>query len=244
MADIYLSDLKQKILEKFEVSFFRYVDDILILCSKDEAPQIKDYITKLLKEEYLLDAHEKKTHSGILVDGVPFLGYIFYNNRISVREAAIKKLEKSLEDLFRKHKKGVINYELFLFRLNLKITGCILGDKRYGWTYYYSQLTDLSILYHLDWITNKLFKRFKITKTDDIKSYVHTYFEITQNRSQSTYLFNADRLSIEEKLAVLRKISPDPSKLIALSLSEIEERFKAAMFKEVDSLEKDIQNFS
>lgn len=37
LADIYLSDLKELICNKFDVAFFRYVDDILILCQADQA---------------------------------------------------------------------------------------------------------------------------------------------------------------------------------------------------------------
>ena len=44
LADIYLSDLKKLICNKFDVAFFRYVDDILILCQADQAAKIKDYV--------------------------------------------------------------------------------------------------------------------------------------------------------------------------------------------------------
>lgn len=44
LADIYLSDLKELICDKYDIDFFRYVDDILILCKASKAFEIKDYI--------------------------------------------------------------------------------------------------------------------------------------------------------------------------------------------------------
>ena len=53
LADIYLSDLKELICNKFDVAFFRYVDDILILCQADQATKIKDYAVNILVQEHI-----------------------------------------------------------------------------------------------------------------------------------------------------------------------------------------------
>ena len=243
MADIYLSDLKDRICGRYPVAFFRYVDDILILCQTSQSSAIKDYAVDLLSKEFALEAHPQKTESGELRTGVPFLGYVFYADKIRVRPAAIQKLEGSLEELFRKRKKQTISAPLFIWRLNLRISGCILEKKKYGWLFYYSQMSDLCILYHLDWLIGRFFQRFKIDRPEGIKSFVRTYHEITKNVSHSTYLINADLYSCEDKRKILMGIYSQ-KRVETMDDDKIEELFKGAMFKEIQRLEHDIQNFS
>ena len=243
LADIYLSDLKELICNKFDVAFFRYVDDILIMCQADQATKIKNYSVNILVQEFALEANPQKTVSGKLKEGVPFLGYVFYDNKISIRPAAKQKIESSLEELFRKRKNQVIPQALFIWRLNLRISGCILESKKYGWLFYYSQMSDLKILFQLDWLIQRLFKRFKIDQPDSIKSFVRTYHEITKNVSHSTYLINADLYSCEEKRKILSGIYSQKS-VDTMDDDMIENLFKEAMFKEIQRLEHDIQNFS
>lgn len=243
LADIYLSDFKEIICNKYSVAFFRYVDDILILCKANQAAEIKDYAVDALLKEFALEANPQKTVSGELSAGVPFLGYVFYDKKNSIRSAAKQKLESSLEELFRKQKNKILSPELFIWRLNLRISGCILENKKYGWLFYYSQMSDLKVLFHLDWLVERLFKRFKINKSYDIKSFVRTYHEITKNVSQSSYLINADLYSCEKKREILMNIYGQSS-ISYKDDKTIEYLFKETMFKEIQRLEHDIQNFS
>lgn len=243
LADIYLSDLERLICNEYSVEFFRYVDDILILCQANQAAEIKDYAIDVLSKEFALEANPQKTVSGELSTGVPFLGYVFYDNKISIRPAAKQKLESSLEELFRKQKNKVLSPELFIWRLNLRISGCILENKKYGWLFYYSQMSDLKILFHLDWLVERFFKRFKIKKPTNIKSFVRTYYEITKNVSHSSYLINVDLYSCEEKRKILINIYGQSS-IIDKDDKTILYLFKETMFKEIRRLEHDIQNFS
>ena len=70
-----------------------------------------------------------------------------------------------------------------------------------------------------------------------------TYHEITKNISRSSYIINADRYSFEEKAEILSEIynQRNFNKNDALTVDSL---FKATMFKEVQRLEYDIQNFS
>ena len=243
LADIYLSDFKELICNKFDVTSFRYVDDILILCQEDQAANIKDYVVELLARKFALEANQQKTVSGKLKDSVPFLEYIFFDNKISIRSSAKQKIESSLEELFRKRKKQLITQALFIWRLNLRISGCILESKKYGWLFYYSQMSDLKILFQLDWLIRHLFKRFKIEQPDNVKSFVRTYHEITKNVSYSTYLINEDLYSREEKCKLL-SIIYNLENVDTLDDIMLDKLFKEAMFKETKQLEQDIQNFS
>lgn len=168
---------------------------------------------------------------------------MFFDSKVGIRPSAEEKLEDSIEELFRLRKKQTISPQVFIWRLNLRITGCILDSKKYGWLFYYSQLTDLSILFHLDWFVGHLFSRYGFDRPKDIKRFIRSYHEITKNISRSSYIINADRYSFEEKAEILSEIynQRNFNKNDALTVDSL---FKATMFKEVQRLEYDIQNFS
>lgn len=243
LADIYLSELKARLQARYTIDYFRYVDDILILCDASDADLIKAEIMEILQKDYDLKAHEEKTVSGYLAEGVPYLGYVFYDNRIGVRSAAIQRIENSIETLFRLYKHGSISKGTFEWRLNLKIGGCIYEHKKYGWLFYYSQLTDLSELYHLDWFVNQMFMRFGLKKPNNLMRFVRAYHEITKNLNHSSYLINADTYTIEQKKAVLNSIYGAKHNLFN-DEDTINNLFRRIMFREIQKLEHDIQNFS
>lgn len=243
LADIYLLDLKDLLQSRYSIAFFRYVDDILIFCNASDADTIKNELVEILYTNYALEAHKEKTVSGPLSDGVPYLGYVFYDNRISVRPAAILQIENSIETLFRLYKHGTISKGTFEWRLNLKIGGCIYEHKKYGWLFYYSQLTDLSELYHLDWFVDHLFARFGYSKPDNLMRFVRVYHEIIKNLNHSTYLINADTYTIEQKKDVLNLVYGGKI-LSQINVDTINKMFRRIMFREIQKLEHDIQNFS
>lgn len=82
--------------------------------------------------------------------------YVFSDKKVSIRDEASNRIEKVIEELFQLRKRNKISQQLFEWRLNVKIAGCIHEKKKYGWMFYYSQITDLKVLYHLDWFVDKL----------------------------------------------------------------------------------------
>ena len=243
LADIYLSELKDVLQSRYSVAYFRYVDDILILCDSRDAEAIKDDIVHILKKQFALEAHKEKTLFGYLKDGVPYLGYVFFDDRIGVRQAARQRIENSIEVLFRLRSHGTISRGLFEWRLNLKIAGCIYEHKKYGWLFYYSQLTDLKELYHLDWLVDRLFKRFGFEKPAELMRFIRVYHEITKNVSRSEYLINADRYSVKEKKELLNTVYGN-KRIISDDEEQVNKLFRKIMFREIQKLEHDIQNFS
>lgn len=244
LADIYLADLEKKIIEKYDdLAYFRYVDDILILCYESDAKEIKEYTISLLKNCYKLDNHEKKTICDKLSSKVPYLGYVFSDKKVSIRDEASNRIERVIEELFQLRKRNQISQQVFEWRLNIKIAGCIHEKKKYGWMFYYSQITDLEVLYHLDWYVGKLFARFGFSPPKDLKRFVHVYHEITKNLKKSTYLIkteNYDRTDKEKVIFNVLKIryAEDVDEKV------INDQFQKLMFREVKKLERDIQNFS
>ena len=128
------------------------------------------------------------------------------------------------------------------WKLNLKITGFILESHKYGWLFFYSQITDLSLLFHLDDVVQKLIKRYKLEGKIIIKRFVRTYAEIHMALHETKYIPNLDDLKLEDKKAIL-------SDIYQMDLTDKDERFVEIQFhkimkREIRDIEKDIENIS
>ena len=80
--------------------YFRYVDDILILCAYSDINQILGAFTEdcqhIQLELYTQHEDPNKALSGRISDGFSYLGYIFTPNKISVRKKSIDNLRESI----------------------------------------------------------------------------------------------------------------------------------------------------
>ena len=196
LASIYLHDLDEKYCNMEHLVYFRYVDDILILCKQEDIEQIKKSIVTDI-ENYQLETHEfqqnsEKSSSGnINRDRFQFLGYEFYKEKISVRESSMDKLYERIIEVFYNTKEKS-DKELYR-ELNLKISGCVYDNKLYGWVAYFRQLNDISLLYALDAFVKNQFKRFKREYDENkIKKFTKAYYFLKKydvnNLDEKTYL--------------------------------------------------------
>ncbi len=245
LASFYMLDLDSYFLRKKSIFYTRYVDDILILCSKAEANSIKSDIEGRLINDLKLELNIDKCSINDISGGFSFLGYNFYDKTLMPRRRAIKGIEKTIERLCRDYSKSKDkNEKYFLWNLNLKITGAISDNKKYGWLFYFSQITEKKVLFHLDWLVEKMLKRFGIKITCDeikLKKFVRAFNEITLNLSQTKYIINIDEYdicSMNDFLVNIYGIEDD------LKEEEIELIFKRVVFKSLSRLEKDLQTFS
>ena len=117
-----------------------------------------------------------KEDEGFVTQTFEYLGYVLNDSEVTVRKSSILKIEQSIEELFRTIKKE--NIEYLQWKLNLKITGFIIERHKYGWLFFYSQITDLSLLFHLDDVVQKLIKRYKLEGEIKVKRFVRTYAEM------------------------------------------------------------------
>src|SRR5690606_14564898 len=76
LANIYLSDIDNKYSQNIEIKYFRYVDDILILCKKDNAMEVRDDFIKSL-QVLSLEISQNKYKSGDIKEGFSYLGYSY-----------------------------------------------------------------------------------------------------------------------------------------------------------------------
>jgi len=207
LASIYLHDVDVKYQNYKDMSYFRYVDDILIICDKEDVENIKICLKSDI-EELNLELHEfkdssdKSTSGTINVDDFQFLGFRFHKNIISVREQSIDKLRNRIVEVFYSNIKN--NDEDLYKELNLKISGCVYDNKHYGWMHFFRQIDDQTLLYSLDSFVKSQFIRFN-RKYDEknIKKFIKTYFLLKDydiNKLDNTTYIKKFDTSISKKV--------------------------------------------
>lgn len=255
LAEIYMKDIDVKFRSSSTFSYFRYVDDIIIFCKNSDSEKIKSDITSYIENDLKLSVNPDKTYPGEIKNGFSFLGYAIQNDGLNlkcrVKEESVMKMENSIVSLFIKYKKsnGKVSPKEFAFYLNLKITGSIIEDvekgknKKYGWLFFYSQINDIKILYHLDYLVSSFIDKYDMNaalKDIEVKKFVKSYYEITQRRSKSNYIFRPNKLSIKQKKVLLNRTLGVPLQKLH-SEENIEKYFNLKINRKIKELEEDIQ---
>lgn len=241
LADIYLLDLDSYFGSITSIHYCRFVDDILILCKNKNVDNINREIANWLND-LSLELNQDKFKAGDVYEGFGYLGYYFDGSKIGIRDISIDRFEHSIEKLFSDYNHHKFGFKLFEWKLNLKITGCVCENRKYGWLFYYSQIDDITLLKKLDWLVSKLIKRFKIVDNNlYVKSFLRNYHEIKHNLHNSDYFICIDKLSIAEKSHIIQSIYgkiPPPDE------HQINDLFSQLIRRDLLDLEKDIQFFS
>ena len=189
-----------------------------------------------------LETNEKED-SGSLSNGFDYLGYRISSDKITVRESSILRLEQNLEKLFVEYKRSKEkNIKLLEFKLNLRITGFIYKNMKYGWMFFFSQMDDKTLLSKLDWLVKKLSKRYKLDGIMDLKKFKRTKYEIDYKMHKSKYIKNFDKYDINDKKELIEMIYKQT--IISNKEEDINEIFERIIYEEIKDLEKDIQPFS
>lgn len=260
LAEIYLKRFDESMNNNqlFNCVCYRYVDDILILCKKEEIQKIKDFAYDMLENNLNLTLNTTKSTNGIITEGIEYLGYKTYrdikNNswKFTVRDTARHKFESSLIAEFAKFHYGNQSAKEFIFYLNNKITGVISNkldngrEKKYGWLFFYSQIDDMTLLFKMDNLVDKMMNQYTVPRKMgkiEIKSFRKAYYEITQNRSKSKYIFKPDELNSEQRKKLLKEVFGVPQNIL-LDDEKTERIFYNKVYKPIKELEKDTQDFS
>ncbi|EOX5952762.1 reverse transcriptase domain-containing protein [Providencia rettgeri] len=244
LAAIYLSNIDKKINKIDNIKYYRYVDDILILCNVEKVNElvtllIKDFRRVGLKVHKPISNSDKSTIGVISKDNFNYLGYYFSKEIVSARIGSVEKLRESLLAIFTSHKHSKFkNIEFLEWRVNLRITGCIFQNKSKGWMYFFSEIEDEILLHQLDSFVLKLCSRFRVKL--DVKSFVRTFYQIKHNRRETKYIPNFDKYSVEDMAYVLNYFFK--KKTEGLTDAEIEYFFKKRISTQVRDLETDIKD--
>lgn len=218
LANIYLDDLDQKI-RSVAPGYDRYVDDILVLGSPSEIASAEALIERELAA-MKLELNLDKTTRG--PDGVPFefLGYRFSQGAVSVRESSVDRYVESIAARFTQFRERYRERELqapwlnadglkavFVEELNIAIAGAVAGGRRYGWIFYYLEITDEGLLHRLDSIITSFFHRSPPfgARPANVRRYARAFFE-ARHRPTAGYAFNYDvHDTLDKKAKVLHR---------------------------------------
>ena len=225
--------------------FFRYVDDILIICPASAAESELKYVSSSLSRRGL-KAHalgtEGKTEIRPVSEGIDFLGY-----HISIGQVSIRK--SSFQRMFRNVLKVITDYryrrdaDRTLFRLNLKISGCQMEGKRRGWMMFFSQTENLNQLQFLDRFVKQQLGRvgFPTDRIAETKTFIKSYHEIKYNLAASSYIPNFGVFTHDEMVAAIATLTDHaPAEVMAWSIENIEAEFNRLISKEIQGLEQDV----
>jgi RNA-directed DNA polymerase len=258
LAELYLQDIDERFAGDPSISFFRYVDDVLILTKRGSAQSKFDEF-EILALQHGLRVHAIKPGGKSVVDdiSVPFdyLGYEFRHDRVTVRPSSVAKLEAKLAktvtsyrySLERLHTAPLEEWKKrcednLRWRLNIVISGCILDGERRGWLTYYSQIDDLALLARLDRLVTRFLERVQLARDSRFKTFVKTWWAINRpNSRRAGYVIDLDNVDRKTQIQVLtQQFHLHRDSLLAATDGAVTEIFKARMRRLVSDLESDI----
>lgn len=254
LAQIYMTSF-DSFFNEMDIGYVRYVDDILIFCNENEYENIDNLFKEKINFLKLCPHEVKKDHGLFKSDSsFDFLGYrILLENRkhFSITKSAKQRLENRIISKITEYKANPkINKKRLIFELNLMITGTksrvIDGEfskmKRYGWIFYYSQITDYTILFELDaFVKKQLIKVLNKTDLEKVKKFVKSFYEMKYNFEKSNYFFCPELLSVEEKKNILNNCYNYRSiNLDNLTEKKIDEIFRKEIHRKIKRNERDI----
>jgi retron-type reverse transcriptase len=239
LANIYLFNIDKKYETMHNIKYYRYVDDILIFCNNVDKDSIKNNFEVDIKNLHL-ELHDDEKYADIDIHKpFDYLGYSFSNGRISVREKSVKKLIESMIKIFTYNKyPKPIRLGIVLFRLNLRITGCIFDKKKYGWLFFFSQMEDEKLLHSLDHLLAVQLRRFGVDRLL-VKHFVRSWYEIKFNCLTGNYIPNFDNYLAEGKLKIVKIFYPK-----YILDDTLDALFRKIIYREIRKIERDMSELS
>lgn len=255
LAAIYMLDVDTA-MKDLGVTYYRYVDDILMYGDKDKVfKAFKSLGGRLIYRGLSLhQLNSGKSHIGQLSNSFGYLGYTFRWPNITVRESTIERFLQSIAAKFsdyvhnksrRLEQKKYLTEDLlakiFLLELNERITGAISGHKRYGWIAYFNQINDLSLLYRLDGAIVGMFSRliyFEKKAPKELRKLSRAYYEMKFNPTGG-YVHNYDVITNREGKLKLLEERGQISPYEALTDDQINARYESYLHKVLSEMNAD-----
>jgi RNA-directed DNA polymerase len=243
LASVYLINIDKYFESYPNIKYYRYVDDVLIFCNFDDAKSIATDIRKRFSNIGLktYDPVKRPDKSTIerLGNYFDYLGYQFKGGVISAKNGTVENLKGSLVSIFTSYKHSKQKSEEFLlWRLNLRVTGCIFDNSAKGWLFFFAEINDEKLLHILDNYIKKLVNRFNVTITP--KKFVRAFKELSHRKFETSYIPNFDNYDFTQQ----KKVLVDYFKFNIENLNEIEieYEFKKRINKQVADLLVDVKN--
>jgi RNA-directed DNA polymerase len=245
LSAIYLINIDRFLNSLPGVSCYRYVDDVLIFCDRRAADDVAISVIERFSR-IGLDVHDPikmptKSSIGLISDKFDYLGYQFDKSLVTARQGTVENLKSSMVAIFSTHKHSKKKNEQFLlWRLNLRITGCVFEKKSKGWLFFFSEINDESLLHVLDHYVRKLCLRFNVEVKP--KKFVRAFKELSHRRHDTKYIPNFDNYDLGMKKEVL--VFYFGFDLSKLGDEEIEYEFHKRVGRQVKDLLVDVGSFS
>lgn len=239
LSSIYMMKIDGEARAKFP--YFRYVDDVLIICRSEDAEKNFHSTTKQFLKAGLT-CHPLGTKSKIvpLSKGVEYLGYHLSPNRVSVRDSSYRRMMENIMSVITAGKYKAQPHKTLL-KLNLKITGCIMNGKRFGWMFFFSMTEDLKQLQRLDRFVEQQWRKANLETPGKPKKFVKAFHEIRFNASKTKYIPSFDEYTVEKKMEMISvMLGIEISTIQDWTAERINSKFWYLVRREVADLEKDL----
>lgn len=246
LAAIYMINLDRMINRIDGIAYFRYVDDVLIFCDEQKSDEIAGNVINRFKK-IGLNVHKptpgaEKSVIASINEPFSYLGYRFVGDLVTAKSGTIERLKDSIAAIFTAYKHSRYqNIEFLIWRLDMRITGCVFENKAKGWLFFFSEINDETLLHQLDIYVKKLAIRFGINI--GIKKFSRAFKEIKHNRYNSNYIPNFDSYSFEQQLQLLVKYFPRDVEGKNLTKSQVNYLFRRRIRKQTKDLLVDIKDF-
>lgn len=257
LAEILLLGFDKQMGTMPDIAYERYIDDILILCKAGQSSSVLKKVCEALKklglQPHLPGIDGSKTRCGELTDEFDFLGYRCKDLRLGIRKQSVHKFESSLAGIFTAYRHRLVRVtspndavrarNVCEWRLNLRLTGCIFDNRRLGWVFYFSQITDTSQLRAVDNTVQQLLKRFSLESKIKVKRLLKVFYESQRSvKEQHRYIPNFDVMQTSEKRKILTMLTNRD--ISALTDERVNELFKKRIGEAVRELEEDLAALS
>lgn len=246
LASIYLDDIDQIMSKKEDINYFRFVDDILIVCDKEKSKDLSVDLPKMIRLKRKIKCHKvgdgEKSKIIPVNKGIDYLGYHFCGDKIEIRSSSYKKMFSNLMKIFTSMKYQS-NKAPLIWRLNLRITGCKYLDKKIGWLFFFSQSKNKNQLMQLDTFVKSQASNVLTSEQEGrLKSFIKAFHEIKYKYRTSKYFPDFDNFTDEHKKSELKILLPKrkSSRLDALTSKELDKLFQKCISREVKDIEKDM----
>jgi hypothetical protein len=254
IAEICMKKIDALLMNRDDLFYIRYVDDILILCDSSRAEDIYHFcsnsLTAIGLKPHNKDDEFSKSQIGLINDGFEFLSYKVKGDIISPKVSSIISFESKIASVLTafKYKYDICKNDMQReravrtceWRLNIKITGCIFEGKRLGWAFYFSQSNDTSAFRHVDSVVRNMVIRSGLQADIKVKSLLKTFYETRRmDKSTHRYITNFDTMGVGEKRTILVNFLGAKS-INRLSDAKIDELFKKKFRDIIKELEADV----
>ncbi len=257
LANIALADFDQA-AGRFGVARARYVDDLLFVVPEDEAKLVQTSVEESLSG-LGLRVNSNKTFCEPAYTPFDFLGYRFTWPRVSVRPDRVDGYIRRIAGVFTAYRHHVQERERpawltdemlaarYLDEVNLHITGAVSGDRRYGWLFFFLEITDTELLHRLDGVIRRLARRAPaFPHASQVKRLVQAYYE-ARHRPRGGYIHNYDTTFApiaDQRMYLGSRGYVSPADLERMADAEVVREFQRIRERRLAALERDVGSFS